>query len=146
MTLQPLAAGLTHSETLVVGERHTVPQVAPDWPGFTDMPPVFATAMMIGFIEQTCIEGLRPFLTPEQRTVGTHVDVSHVAATPVGMRVTASVELTAVDGKSLVFRVECRDEAGVIGAGTHRRAIIDLQRFVQRLAEKSASQPAQRNA
>jgi fluoroacetyl-CoA thioesterase len=139
MSLQALAVGLTHSDTLVVAQRHTVPEVAPDWPGFDDMPPVFATAMMIGFIEQTCIEGLRPCLTPEQRTVGTHVEVSHVAATPVGMRVTASVTLTAIDGRSLVFRVECRDEVGVIGTGTHRRAIIDLQRFVQRLAEKSAS-------
>ncbi|MBD9504216.1 thioesterase family protein [Pseudomonas sp. BGr12] len=134
-----LAVGLTHNETLIVAQRHTVPQVATDWPGFADMPPVFATAMMIGFIEQTCIEGLRPLLTPEQRTVGTQVDVSHIAATPVGMKVTASVELIAIDGKSLVFRVECRDEAGVIGAGTHRRAIIDLQRFVQRLGEKSAA-------
>ncbi|TLP73476.1 thioesterase [Pseudomonas nitroreducens] len=139
MNPQVLAVGLTHNETLIVAQRHTVPLVAPDWPGFADMPPVFATAMMIGFIEQTCIEGLRPFLTPEQRTVGTQVDVSHIAATPVGMTVTASVELTAIDGKSLVFRVECRDEAGVIGAGTHRRAIIDLQRFVQRLGEKSAA-------
>ncbi|MBD9629115.1 thioesterase family protein [Pseudomonas sp. PDM19] len=134
-----LAVGLTHNETLIVAQRHTVPQVATDWPGFADMPPVFATAMMIGFIEQTCIEGLRPVLTPEQRTVGTQVDVSHIAATPVGMKVTAAVELIAIDGKSLVFRVECRDEAGVIGAGTHRRAIIDLQRFVQRLGEKSAA-------
>ncbi|QEY71282.1 thioesterase family protein [Pseudomonas denitrificans (nom. rej.)] len=134
-----LAVGLTHNETLIVAQRHTVPQVATDWPGFADMPPVFATAMMIGFIEQTCIEGLRPFLTPEQRTVGTQVDVSHIAATPVGMKVTAAVELIAIDGKSLLFRVECRDEAGVIGAGTHRRAIIDLQRFVQRLGEKSAA-------
>ncbi|MBD9517475.1 thioesterase family protein [Pseudomonas sp. PDM22] len=134
-----LAVGLTHNETLIVAQRHTVPQVATDWPGFADMPPVFATAMMIGFIEQTCIEGLRPFLTPEQRTVGTQVDVSHIAATPVGLKVTAAVELIAIDGKSLVFRVECRDEAGVIGAGTHRRAIIDLQRFVQRLGEKSAA-------
>ncbi|MGE9762859.1 thioesterase family protein [Pseudomonas sp. PDM20] len=134
-----LAVGLTHNETLIVEQRHTVPQVATDWPGFADMPPVFATAMMIGFIEQTCIEGLRPVLTPEQRTVGTQVDVSHIAATPVGMKVTAAVELIAIDGKSLLFRVECRDEAGVIGAGTHRRAIIDLQRFVQRLGEKSAA-------
>ncbi|MEP9315892.1 thioesterase family protein [Pseudomonas sp. LABIM340] len=139
MNPQVLAVGLTHNETLIVAQRHTVPLVAPDWPGFADMPPVFATAMMIGFIEQTCIEGLRPFLTPEQRTVGIQVDVSHIAATPVGMKVTALVELIAIDGKSLVFRVECRDEAGVIGAGTHRRAIIDLQRFVQRLGEKSAA-------
>ncbi|WP_152223251.1 thioesterase family protein [Pseudomonas sp. SCB32] len=131
----PLAIGLIHNETLVVADRHTVPQVEPDWPGFSDMPPVLATAMMIGFIEQTCIEGLRSYLSPEQRTVGTHEDVSHVAATPVGMRVVATVKLTALEGRSLVFQVECQDEKGVIGAGTHRRAIIDLPRFLQRLVE-----------
>src|SRR5690606_10949532 len=133
----PLSVGLTHSETLVVAERHTVPQAEPNWSGFADMPPVLATAMMIGFIEQTCIEGLRPFLSTAQRTVGIHVDVSHVAATPIGMKVTANVELTAIEGKTLVFKVACRDESGLIGEGTHRRAIIDLQRFVQRLEEKA---------
>ncbi|MNH36783.1 Fluoroacetyl-CoA thioesterase [compost metagenome] len=101
------------------------------------MPPVLATAMMIGFIEQTCIEGLRPFLLPGQRTVGTHVDVSHVAATPVGMKVTATVELVAVEGRALLFKVECHDEAGLIGAGSHRRAVIDLARFNERLAAKA---------
>jgi len=125
--------GLTHSETLVVAERHTVPQVEPNWSGFADMPLVLATAMMIGFIEQTCIEGLRPFLSTAQRTVGTHVDITHIAATPIGLKVTANVELTAIEGKTLVFKVECRDESGLIGEGIHRRAIIDLQRFVQRL-------------
>ncbi|WP_313209363.1 thioesterase family protein [Stutzerimonas nitrititolerans] len=133
----PLSVGLTHSETLVVAERHTVPQVEPNWSGFADMPPVLATAMMIGFIEQTCIEGLRPFLSTAQRTVGIHVDVSHVAATPIGLKVTANVELTAIEGKTLVFKVACRDESGLIGEGTHRRAIIDLQRFIQRLEEKA---------
>jgi fluoroacetyl-CoA thioesterase len=60
---------------MTVAPFHTVPEVDDSWPGFKDMPPVFATAMMIGFIEQTCIEALRPYLTAEQRTVGTHVDV-----------------------------------------------------------------------
>lgn len=136
-----LAPGLKHQQTLTVAHRHTVPQVAPDWPGFADMPPVFATAMMIGFIEQTCIEGLRPFLSSAQRTVGTHVDVGHTAATPVGMKVTASVELVAIEGRSLLFKVECRDEVGLIGEGMHRRAIIELERFTQRLLEKSAPSP-----
>ncbi|HBO6774528.1 TPA: thioesterase family protein, partial [Pseudomonas aeruginosa] len=95
-------------------------------------------AMMIGFVEQTCIEGLRPFLSAEQRTVGTHVDVSHIAPTPVGMTVTATVELIGIEGKALLFKVQCRDEGGVIGEGTHRRAIIDLSRFTQRLQEKAA--------
>lgn len=101
------------------------------------MPPVFATAMMIAFIEQTCIQGLRPYLGEAQRTVGTHVDVSHVAATPVGMTVTADVELIEIAGKSLLFEVTCHDETGLIGQGIHRRAIVDLERFTQRLGEKS---------
>lgn len=133
-----LLAGLRHTERMTVGPGHTVPQVA-DWPGFADMPAVFATAMMVGFMEQTCIEALRPFLDDGQRTVGTQVDMSHVAATPVGMVVEARVELVEVQGKALLFKVECRDAAGLIGAGTHRRAIIDLRRFEERLAAKAAA-------
>jgi len=110
-----------------------------DWPGFADMPAVFATAMMVGFMEQTCIEALRPYLEEGQRTVGTHVDMSHVAATPVGMVVEARVELVEVQGKALVFKVACSDEAGPIGEGVHRRAIIDLRRFEERLAAKATA-------
>lgn len=137
MTLPTLAPGLIHSESMTVADRHTVPHVAPDWPGFAAMPPVLATAMMVGFIEQTCIQALRPYLPPEQRTVGTHVDVSHVAPTPAGMAITARIELVAVDGRMLEFRVVCHDEAGLIGEGMHRRAIIDADRFMQRLAQKA---------
>ena len=115
---------------------HTVPQVA-EWPGFSDMPLVFATAMMVGFMEQTCIQALRQYLGDDQRTLGTHVDMSHVAATPVGMEVEACVELVEVQGKTLTFKVACRDAGGLIGEGLHRRAIIDLQRFEQRLAAKT---------
>jgi len=129
--------GLQLSEAMVVAPHHTVPQVERDWSGFADMPPAFATAMMIGFIEQTCIEALRPYLAATQRTVGTHVDVSHVAATPAGMTVTATVELIEAEGKSLHFKVSCRDDAGLIGEGTHRRAIIDAERFTQRLEAKA---------
>lgn len=98
--LRRLQAGLRHSEQFVVRLRHTVPEIDDAWPGFRDIPPVLATAIMIGFIEQTCVEALRPYLSAEQRTVGTRVDVSHVAATPVGMTVTSEIELVAVDGKS----------------------------------------------
>jgi fluoroacetyl-CoA thioesterase len=65
------------------------------------------------------------------------VDVSHVAATPVGMKVTAEVELIAIDGRALTYKVSCKDEAGLIGEGTHRRAIIDVEKFLQRLEQKS---------
>jgi fluoroacetyl-CoA thioesterase len=132
-----LSIGLIHTEKLVVQAKHTVPQVDTEWEGFKDMPPVFATAMMVAFMEQTCIMGLQPYLLPNQRTVGTHVDVSHVAATPVGMKVTAEVELIAIDGRALTYKVSCKDEAGLIGEGTHRRAIIDVEKFLQRLEQKS---------
>ena len=132
-----LATGLRHTEALRVEPRHTVPQVAPDWPGFSDMPPVFATAMMVGFIEQTCIQALRPHLPAGQHTVGTHVEMSHVAATPEGMTVTAEVELVKIEGRTLSFRVSCRDEAGLIGEGMHRRAIIDTERFMARVEDKA---------
>lgn len=132
-----LAVGLHHCAEFVVEDCHTVPEVETTWPGFKDMPHVLATAMMIGFIEQTCIEGLRPFLSSEERTVGIHVDVSHLAATPVGMMVTAEIELIGIEGKNLRFTVKCRDGSGLIGEGSHRRAIIDLNRFNQRVKEKT---------
>jgi fluoroacetyl-CoA thioesterase len=122
---------------MVVSTDHTVPRVA-DWTGFSDMPPVLATAMMVGFMEQTCIQALRPYLSEGLHTVGTHVEMSHVAATPVGMEVEASVELVEVQGKALTFKVTCRDAAGLIGEGLHRRAIIDQSRFLDRLTAKAA--------
>ena len=72
-----------------------------------------------------------------QGSVGTHVDISHVAATPAGMTVTATVELIEAEGRSLHFKVSCHDDAGLIGEGTHRRAIIDTERFSQRLEAKA---------
>lgn len=131
-----LQVGLRHSQRMTVTPYHTVPEVEHSWPGFKDMPPVFATAMMIGFIEQTCIEALRPHIPAEQRTVGTRVDVSHVAATPAGLSVAAQVELIAVEGRRLRFRVRCSDEAGVIGEGTHERAIVGVDEFWKRVVEK----------
>nr|WP_295814381.1 thioesterase family protein [uncultured Nitratireductor sp.] len=112
---------------------HTVPEVDDTWPGFRDMPPVFATAMMIGFIEQTCIEALRPFLTPDQRTVGTRVNVNHLSATPVGLTVTADIELVEHAGNVMTFQVACYDDAGLIGEGHHDRVLIALDRFMDRV-------------
>lgn len=128
-----LPVGLTHTAQLQVTADHTVPAFEPNWDGFVDMPPVFATAMMIGFVEQTCIEALRPYLTSEQRTVGTHVNISHLAPTIIGATVSVTVELTAVEQRILHFAVSCRDDNGVIGEGTHQRAIIDYARFMQRI-------------
>lgn len=134
LALQP---GLVHSEEMVVQDAHTVPRLA-EWPGFSDMPPVFATAMMVGFMEQTCVMALRGLLGSGKGTVGTHVDMSHLAATPVGMKVSARVELVQVEGRKLRFKVECLDDSEVIGRGFHDRVIIDQARFTSKAAEKRA--------
>jgi fluoroacetyl-CoA thioesterase len=136
-TLPVLTVGLRHCERLVVAPSHTVPQVDPSWPGFKEMPPVLATALMIGFVEQTCVMALHPFLSAQQRTVGTHVDITHTAPTAVGMEISAEIELVEINGKSLSFKVRCLDNRGLIGAGTHQRAIIDLGRFMERLHDRA---------
>lgn len=136
MTLDELRPGLRHTQTITVNEALTVPAVSAAFTGFANMPAVFATAFMVGLVEWASIEALRPYLATHQRTVGTHVDMSHTAATPVGMQVTAEVELIAVEGRRLRFRVECRDEAEVIGGGFHERAIVDSGKFLERVRRK----------
>jgi fluoroacetyl-CoA thioesterase len=131
------AVGLRHSLTVRVDESLTVPRVSPHF-GFHDMPPVFATAYLVGFVEAACIDALKPFLTDREKTLGVHVDLSHSAATPVGMSVTAEVELVAVEGRRLRFRVECRDDADVICAGFHERYLIDAAKFLERVKTKGA--------
>jgi fluoroacetyl-CoA thioesterase len=102
----------------------------------TEMPPVFATAHMIAFVEWACVHALAPYLGPHQRSVGTKVEMTHIAATPIGMSISAQVELVEVDRARLRFRVGCRDEAEIIGEGHHERTIIDVDRFMSRLARK----------
>ena len=131
-----LRPGLRHTQSVRVDERLTVPAVSPAYTGFADMPPVFATAFLVGFVEWTCIEALRPYLGAGQKTVGVHVDLSHAAATPVGMTVRAEVELVAVEGRKLRFRATCRDDSEVICEGHHDRFVIDTDRFVAGLAKK----------
>jgi fluoroacetyl-CoA thioesterase len=131
-----LPIGLRHRLSIRVDERLTVPAVAAAFTGFADMPPVFATAFLVGFIEWTCIEMLAGRLADGEKSLGTQVDISHVAATPAGMTVTADVELISVEGRKLRFRVECRDESGPIGDGYHERVIVDAQRFMARVAAK----------
>ena len=137
MTLDDLRPGLRHRETLVVSEALSVPAQARHFDPATEMPPVFATAQMIAFVEWTCVHALAPYLSPAQRTVGTRVDMSHTAATPVGMTVTAEVELVEIRDRTLRFEVACRDEKDPIGEGFHERTVIDNTRFLARLMRKS---------
>ena len=97
---------------------------------------VFATPMMIALMEQTCNESVTPYLEAGQGTVGTHINVSHCAATPVGMKVWCDSELIDVDRRRLTFKVTAFDEKGLIGEGTHERFIIDTAKFQQKTNEK----------
>ena len=97
---------------------------------------VFATAMMIAMMEKTCLESVRPFLEEGQDTVGTHVDVSHCSATPVGMKVHAESTLVEIDRRRLRFKVAAYDEVGLIGEGYHERFIIDKEKFLSKTASK----------
>jgi fluoroacetyl-CoA thioesterase len=130
-------AGLRHSVTLRVTPEVTVPALPDTLGSLADMPPVFATAYMVAFIEATCIAALKPHLAPGQHSVGTRIDVSHLAATPVGMNVTAEVELVSAEGRKLCFKVRCRDDREVIGEGFHERFVIDLAKFMARVEAKA---------
>lgn len=132
-----LAPGLRTSATLPVSPDLTVPHVSTALGPFADMPPVFATAFMIAFVEATCIECLRDHLGDGEHSVGTHVDISHSAATPVGMTVEATVELLQVEGRIVTFRIEVRDDDGPIGGGFHKRAVIDQAKFMDRVRAKA---------
>jgi fluoroacetyl-CoA thioesterase len=136
MTLDDLQLGLRHSATLTVSAALTVPAQAQLFSPAAEMPPVFATAQMIAFVEWTCVRALAPYLGSDQRTVGTRVEMTHTAATPIGMRVTADVELVSIDGRTLRFKAACRDEKEPIGGGFHERMVIDNDRFMARLARK----------
>ena len=132
-----LRAGLRHSFTYRVPESKLVPALYPEASEFQAMPRVFATGFLIGLLEWTCIQAVNPYLDwPREQTVGTRVDVSHTAPTPPGKDVVVEVELTAVDGRRLVFRVSAKDDAATICEGTHERFVVDAQKFNARLAPR----------
>jgi len=133
--------GIAHTLSLEVNDRLLVTAFTPDFSGFADLPPVFGTAFMVGFMEWACIEALRPYLEDGWKTVGTHVYLSHVSPIPLGMpkepKVTANVELLEVKGRTLRFRVDCYDECGLIGSGFHERTVIDAARFMAKVRKKT---------
>ena len=97
---------------------------------------VFATPIMIALMEEASLVSVRPYLEPGMDTVGTHLDVSHLSPTPVGMKVTAESELIEIDRRRLVFAVKAYDETGPIGGGVHERFVIDTDRFLSRAEAK----------
>ena len=134
-TLKP---GLKFRHQFIVPLSKTVPSLYPEADEFIQMPEVFATGFLVGFLEWACILCINPHLDwPDEQTVGTHIDVTHEAATPPGFEVTAEVELIEVDGKRLVFNVSAHDGVDLISKGQHERFIINKQKFDQHLGEKN---------
>ena len=97
------------------------------------LPPVLATPVMIMAMENAALNALKPYLGERYSAVGTRVDVSHLAPTPIGHQVTAEAQVTKVDGRRIEFKVEAKDGDQAIGAGTHERMVIDTARFIERL-------------
>jgi fluoroacetyl-CoA thioesterase len=138
MSQQQLAVGLTYSRQVTVTDDMTPSHLR------SDPIRVLSTPDMIRLVEQTAIEATQPHLKPGQATVGTRVDIAHLAATPVGMTLTITLELTEVDRRRLGFRVEVRDELDEVGKGTHERFIIEGAQRMPRLEEKVARWKAAR--
>jgi fluoroacetyl-CoA thioesterase len=135
-TLKP---GIRYQHKFLLPPTKTVPAFYPEAPEFLLMPEVFATGFLVGFLEWACIKAVIPHLDwPEEQSVGTHIDVSHEAATPPGLEVTASVELIAVQGRKLTFTVSAHDGVDLISRGRHERFVIDKQRFDAKVVAKAA--------
>lgn len=135
-TLKP---GLTHRFTYQVPAEKTVPFLYREAAEFQVMPAVFATGFLVGLMEWTCIQLLAPHLDAGEGSLGTHVDVSHMAATPAGFSVTVDAECTGIEGRRASFHVRAHDGVDLIGEGRHERAIVAWDRFNSRVAEKAAA-------
>lgn len=131
--------GLRFEFSYRVPEQKTVPHVYPESPLFQAMPPVFATAFLVGLFEWACMEAMQPHLEEGEQSVGVDIRVSHIAATPPGLTVRVQVEVEAVDGRKLSFRVSAHDGVESIGEGTHQRVVIQSARFLQKVAQKAAA-------
>jgi fluoroacetyl-CoA thioesterase len=134
-----LKAGLKHSFSYKVPENKTVPYTYPESPIIAAMPKVFATGFMIVLMEWTCTQLLGENLDPGEGSLGIHVDVSHLAATPPGMTVKVDVEVTEVDGRKITFKVSAHDGIDLIGEGRHERVVVAWDRFNAKVAEKAKS-------
>src|SRR3990172_9669022 len=136
-TLKP---GIEYVHRFRVPQSKTVPALYPESEEFVAMPEVFATGFLVGFLEWACIKAVKPHLDwPSEKTVGTHIDVSHLAATPPGLEVTAKVKLVEVDGRRLVFEVEAHDGVDLISRGRHERFIINKEKFDAKMKQKASS-------
>jgi predicted thioesterase len=129
--LSRIKPGLTGTAQIIVATEHTAPFVG------SGRIAVLATPVMINVIEAAALDAIEHVLPEGHQSLGTHLDVSHVAATPVGLRVTATAEVVKVEGRTITLRVEARDEVEVIGSGTHQRVVVSVRRFDERVQRKT---------
>ncbi len=131
LDLSAIRPGLTGTADLVVAAEHTASRVG------SGRIAVLATPVMINVIEAAALAAAEHLLPEGHQSLGIHLDVRHFAATPVGLRVTATAEVTAVDGRTITFRVVARDERESIGEGTHSRVVVNAERYAERVRRKS---------
>lgn len=125
-----LQSGLSHEIEHLVTQKDT----AEKWG--SGLVPVFSTPALVGLMEAASVKVLEGHLDPENTTVGSHIDVHHLAATPVGMGVHVKAELTQVDGRKLVFKITARDEVELIGEALHERVIVNMEKFIAKVNTK----------
>jgi predicted thioesterase len=128
--LSKLRVGLTGSARIKVGEEQTAPRVG------SGRVRVLATPVMINMMEAAALDAIERLLPEGHQSLGTHLDVGHYAATPVGMTLRASAEVTKIDGRNVTFRVEAFDDKERIGDGTHVRVVVNVERFDRRIQKK----------
>jgi len=133
--MHAIPLGAKGAFTLVVTPEHLANR-------FKDaiLPPVLATPLMILAMENAALNAIRNYLEPGETALGTAVDIRHIAATPVGQRVTAEAEVIQVEDRRIVFAVAARDDVEEIGKGTHERMVVDLRRLTKRFDAKSNPQ------
>src|SRR5580704_7949129 len=134
--LSRITPGLTGTAEIVVGPEHTAPFVG------SGRIAVLATPVMINVIEAAALAAVEHLLPAGHQSLGIHLDVSHTAATPIGLRVTATAEVLGVEGRTITFRVEAHDEFEPIGGGTHQRVVVSVARFDERVQRKLAGRQA----
>ena len=132
--MDALTPGLHGTSQMIVGTNDTAPRVG------SGKIAVMATPVMINLIEEAALAAIEDLLPDGMQSLGTHLDVSHIAATPTGMRATATATVTAVEGRTVHFDVEASDERDVIGRGTHTRVVVTAEKFVARVDAKAAGQ------
>jgi fluoroacetyl-CoA thioesterase len=130
LDLAVVKEGLAGTAAIVVGEEHTAPSIG------SGRVRVLATPVMINLMEAAALDAIERLLPPGHQSLGTHLNVGHYAATPVGMGLRASAVVTKVDGRTVEFRVEAFDDKERVGDGTHTRVVVNVERFDQRVQRK----------